>query len=57
MKNYFDSVPDAIFRFVLEVIVVTFLILLFGEVLPKIYASRNNLTFSKMVSTPIIYFR
>ena len=34
-------------RFLIEVILVTFLILLFGEVLPKIYASRNALRFSK----------
>jgi len=52
-EKLFKSVPEGIFRFVLEVVVVTFLILLFGEVLPKIYASRNNLHFSKMVSTPI----
>ena len=52
-EELFHSVPEGIFRFVLEVVVVTFLILLFGEVLPKIYASRNNLHFSKMVSTPL----
>lgn len=52
-EKLFRSVPEGIFRFVLEVVVVTFLILLFGEVLPKIYASRNNLAFSKMVSTPL----
>jgi gliding motility-associated protein GldE len=34
-------------RFLIEVILVTFLILLFGEVLPKVYASRNALPFSK----------
>ena len=37
-------------RFLIEVILVTFLILLFGEVLPKVYASRNALTFSKLMS-------
>lgn len=37
-------------RFLLEVILVTFLILLFGEVLPKVYASRNALRFSKWMS-------
>lgn len=29
-----------------EVVVITFIILLFGEILPKIYANRNNLSFS-----------
>ncbi|TXD46325.1 gliding motility-associated protein GldE [Polaribacter sp. IC073] len=37
-------------RFVLEIILVTFLILLFGEVLPKVYASRNALPFAKKMS-------
>ncbi|WP_439128731.1 gliding motility-associated protein GldE [Polaribacter sp.] len=37
-------------RFLIEIILVTFLILLFGEVLPKVYASRNALTFSKAMS-------
>lgn len=37
-------------RFLIEVILVTFLILLFGEVLPKIYASRNALPFSKKMA-------
>lgn len=34
-------------RFLIEIVLVTFLILLFGEVLPKVYASRNALRFSK----------
>ncbi|WP_439131715.1 gliding motility-associated protein GldE [Polaribacter sp.] len=37
-------------RFFIEVILVTFLILLFGEVLPKVYASRNALRFSRLMS-------
>lgn len=37
-------------RFLLEILLVTFLILLFGEVLPKVYASRNALRFSQTMS-------
>ncbi|MAD97729.1 MAG: magnesium/cobalt efflux protein [Flavobacteriaceae bacterium] len=44
---YFFMLP---LRFLIEVILVTFLILLFGEVLPKVYASRNALRFSKFMS-------
>ena len=43
-------------RFLIEVILVTFLILLFGEVLPKIYASRNALRFSKLIAKFINIF-
>ena len=58
----FDSMAEVFFagvtneyylKFILEVGVVTFLILLFGEILPKIYASRNNLKFSKMMCYPL----
>ncbi|MCK5400802.1 MAG: gliding motility-associated protein GldE [Flavobacteriaceae bacterium] len=39
--------------FFLKVIIAAFLILLFGEILPKIYASRNNLKFSKFMAYPL----
>ena len=41
------------FRFLLEVVLITFLILLFGEVLPKIYASRYALRFASFIVLPI----
>jgi putative hemolysin len=40
-------------RFLIEVVLITFLILLFGEVLPKVYATRNSLGFSLFMSRPI----
>ncbi|WP_324719809.1 gliding motility-associated protein GldE [Salinimicrobium sp. HB62] len=40
-------------QFVLEVVVVTFLILLFGEILPKVYASRNKVFFSHFMAYPL----
>lgn len=52
-ETLFLGISNPIALFVVEVGVVTFLILLFGEVLPKIYASRNNIAFSKIVSLPI----
>ncbi len=47
LNLYYFQIP---IRFLIEVILVTFLILLFGEVLPKIYASRNALNFSRKMS-------
>jgi putative hemolysin len=52
-KNLFAAVNSAILKFILEVIVVTFLLLLFGEVLPKVYASRNNIKFAKLIAYPV----
>lgn len=40
-------------KFILEVGVATFLLLLFGEILPKIYASRNRLSFSLFMVYPL----
>jgi len=41
------------FKFIVEVGLVTFLILMFGEILPKVYASRNNVKFSNFMAYPI----
>jgi len=46
----FDFIPV---RFFLEVVVATFLILMFGEILPKIYANRNRKVFSNFMARPL----
>lgn len=60
-----DSIADEAFRnintlyfgidlqFIMEVVVVTFLILLFGEILPKVYANRNKVIFSHFMAYPL----
>ncbi len=50
---FFSNMESAVIKFLLEVILVTFLILLFGEVLPKVYANRNPLKFALFMSKPI----
>ncbi|MBM1104849.1 gliding motility-associated protein GldE [Aurantibacter crassamenti] len=40
-------------RFLLEVVVATFLILMFGEILPKVYANRNRISFSHLMAQPL----
>ncbi|GAA3726970.1 gliding motility-associated protein GldE [Flavobacterium ginsengisoli] len=54
-QNIFANVSSSAFKFTLEVILVTFLILLFGEVLPKVYASRNSIRFAKGVAYPLAF--
>lgn len=49
----FASITSTLIKFIVDVIVVTFLILLFGEILPKIYASRNNLKFATFMAYPL----
>lgn len=41
------------FQFLFKVVITTFFLLLFGEILPKIYASRNNVEFSGIIAVPI----
>ncbi|MEM7187056.1 MAG: gliding motility-associated protein GldE [Bacteroidota bacterium] len=50
---FFDGIANPTVRFLVEVVVVTFLILLFGEILPKIYASRNKVSFSSFMAYPV----
>ncbi|WP_424366688.1 gliding motility-associated protein GldE, partial [Maribacter sp.] len=40
-------------RFLLEVVVATFLILMFGEILPKVYANRNKISFTHFMAYPL----
>jgi gliding motility-associated protein GldE len=49
----FGGITNMLIKFVLEVVVVTFLILLFGEILPKVYASRNSLKFAIFMAFPL----
>ena len=39
--------------FVIQVVLVTFIILLFGEVIPKVYANNYSIIFSRFMSLPI----
>ncbi|MCB0484831.1 MAG: gliding motility-associated protein GldE [Flavobacteriaceae bacterium] len=52
-EYFFSGIASKLLRFLLEVVLVTFLILLFGEVLPKIYANRNALRFSFFMVLPL----
>ena len=53
LDKLFVTIASPIVKFVVEVVLVTFLILLFGEVLPKVYASRNNIKFASFIALPI----
>ena len=53
----FESITNPQIKFLVEVVVVTFLILLFGEILPKIYASRNKLKFVSFMAYLVLLRR
>ena len=52
-EDLFINITSPILKFILEIVVATFLILLFGEILPKIYALRNNINFSRIIAHPL----
>jgi putative hemolysin len=55
LNNVFAAIHSTLLKFIVEVILVTFLILLFGEILPKVYASRNNIKFAKFIAYPLSF--
>ena len=55
LENIFDASSLAKgFHFTITVIGVTFLLVLFGEVAPKVYARFNNLALAKFMSGPLL---
>ena len=49
----FESNP--LLGFVVQIVVVTFLITLFGEVMPKVYAAHNNVKIAHIMALPIYF--
>lgn len=52
-SSAFENITPLWLKFTLEVVIVTFLILLFGEILPKIYANRNPVKFATFMAYPL----
>ena len=52
MNQIFDF-KSTVLNFVVQTIILTFLILLFGEVIPKLYATNFNVKFAAITSAPI----
>lgn len=46
---------DISLQFILDVIIVTFLILLFGEIIPKVYANRYSARFARFMAAPLVF--
>ncbi len=55
LDQVFSTIASPLLKFIVEVILVTFLILLFGEVLPKVYANRNNIKFACFIAYPLSF--
>ena len=53
----FDFSSSPVMGFVVQVIMVTFILLVFGEVMPKVYSGQNPVKFASFMSTPLIGIR
>jgi len=51
--NQIFNFNSTVLDFVVQTVILTFLILLFGEVIPKLYATNFNLKFASITSTPL----
>jgi len=53
INKTFDFSGYQILGFIIQVIVITAIILLFGEIMPKMYATQNAVIFANFMSSPI----
>ena len=52
-----DHSLSEVTQFLIQVVVVTFLLLLLGEVIPKVYANKKPLSLAKLMAQPLYYIR
>lgn len=52
-NNLISFVNAPIFEFIFQVVLITFFLLLFGEIIPKVYATHSALRFSKTMALPL----
>jgi len=52
--SLFNFTGSPILGFVIQVIVITFLLLLFGEIMPKIYANKFAMSFARWMAVPLM---
>jgi putative hemolysin len=52
-SRMFDFSSEPVIGFIINAVVITFLLLFFGEVMPKVYASRNHLFVAMFMAYPL----
>ena len=52
-SRMFDFSAEPVIGFIINVVAITFLLLFFGEVMPKVYASRNHIAVALLKALPI----
>ena len=57
ISSWLNFSQDPLWGFLIETVIITFLLLFFGEILPKVYASQNALLFSRFIVDFILFLR
>ncbi len=52
-SRIFDFSAEPVLGFIINVVAITFLLLFFGEVMPKVYASRNHIAIAMLMAFPL----
>jgi len=52
-RRIFEFSGSQLTRFLIEVVVITFIIILFGDIIPKVYATRNHLAVVYSMASPL----
>ena len=52
-ESLFDFQGNELMQFLIQIVIITFILLLFGEVLPKVYANNKAVSFAKLMSLPL----
>ncbi len=53
-SKIFDFGSDQLIGFLINAVVITFLLLLFGEIMPKVYATRNHIKMALFMANPLL---
>lgn len=54
-SNVFNFESAPILKFIIQVVVVTFLLLMLGELIPKVFANQNPLKFARIMARPLMF--
>ena len=55
-NKLFDFSKNPVMGFIIQVIIITFLIIFFGEIMPKLYATKNHIRVALFMAFPLLFF-
>ena len=56
-SRIFDFSAEPVIGFIINAVAITFLLLFFGEILPKVYATRNHVNMALFMALPLRLFQ